>query len=599
MTLLCVSIFVREIDQARRDVARAIEAGADAIELRVDAFEPLEAIARLMGDFRTRFVLTCRGEAEGGESTLSPMERYARVRSVLDGAREGAGDGFGDGIGIGAMIDLEWADFGKALGGSGGGSGGGAGGGSVGVASGVASGVALSGAGVGSSEGLAGLDASRVIASAHDFRTRPADLTRRFAEMCGSEAGVAKVAWSARSIRDSVEAFELMTMRPGRSIAICMGEAGEITRILPKKFGAFLGFASLDEAGSTAPGQVSIGKLKKRYRWDSIGPRTRVYGVVGAPVGHSMSPAIHNAGFEAIGFDGVYVPLRVEAGYESFKAFMETMLAWRPMDLRGLSVTIPHKENALRYALEKGWRVDEVASRIGAVNTLVIDDASDLRAGEVPVGEAFSSDDEAILDAVMMGLGASERGAGEVDADAGRFAVDDRSKLRGMEVAVIGAGGTGRTAVASLVDAGARVSVFNRTFERAEQLAREFGTVGTDERDGAQGVVKACGWGEMPGHRARVWINTTSVGMSPHVESSPFEGGHPAMDASTVVFDCVYNPLETRFLREARAHGACVVSGDVMFLRQAERQFEAWTGVSSPREVMRRALLGAMQGRGE
>lgn len=571
MTLLCVSIFVREIEQTRRDIARAIEAGADAIELRIDAFEPLDAIGHVIADFRTRFILTCRGEAEGGSSTLAPADRLERVRSLLDQA------------GDSAMIDLEWADFAKLLGGDQGDSTARRPSGDVSIAD--ASGVDAS-----------HVEASRVIASAHDFQTRPPDLTRRFADICASAAGVAKVAWNARSIRDSVEAFELLTLRPGRSIAICMGEAGEISRILPKKFNAYLGFASLDEAGATAPGQVSVAKLKTRYRWDSIGPRTRVYGVVGAPVGHSMSPAIHNAAFEAIGFDGVYVPLRVEAGYESFKAFMETFLAWRPMDLRGLSVTIPHKEHALRYAREKGWRVDAVAERIGALNTLVIDDASGLPEGDVPVGEAFSSDDEAILDAVMIGLGAAD--------------LEDRSALRGMEVAVLGAGGTGRTAVAALVDAGARVSIFNRTFERAAQLAREFGSSdeglniasneGSNEaadRASTSGKVTARAWSELAAHRARVWINTTSLGMSPDVEGSPFADGMPAMDASTVVFDCVYNPIETRLLREARDAGARVVSGDVMFLRQAERQFEAWTGAKAPREVMRSALLLAMQKR--
>jgi 3-dehydroquinate dehydratase/shikimate dehydrogenase len=556
---------VREIEQTRRDIARAIEAGADAIELRIDAFEPLDAIGHMIGDFRTRFILTCRGEAEGGESTLAPADRLERVRSLLDHA------------GDDAMIDLEWADFAKLLGGDERDS-------TARLAGVDASAVEASGAQVPHID----IGASRVIASAHDFRTRPTDLTRRFADICASAAGVAKVAWTARSIRDSVEAFELLTLRPGRSVAICMGEAGEITRILPKKFGAYLGFASLDEAGATAPGQVSVGKLKTRYRWDSIGPRTRVYGVVGAPVGHSMSPAIHNAAFDAIGFDGVYVPLRVEAGYESFKAFMETFLAWRPMELRGLSVTIPHKENALRYAREKGWRVDAVAERIGALNTLVIDDASGLPEGVVPVGEAFSSDDKAILDAVMIGLGASD--------------LEDRSALRGMEVAVLGAGGTGRTAVAALVDAGARVSIFNRTFERAAQLAREFGSrdEGSNEaadRASTSGEVIARPWSELAAHRARVWINTTSLGMSPEVEGSPFADGMPAMDASTVVFDCVYNPMETRLLREARDAGTRVVSGDVMFLRQAERQFEAWTGEKAPREVMRSALLLAMQKR--
>jgi 3-dehydroquinate dehydratase/shikimate dehydrogenase len=132
------------------------------------------------------------------------------------------------------------------------------------------------------------------------------------------------------------------------------GRGGLISRVLAKKFGAFLTFASLDAGGGTAPGQISVRDMKRLYRWDAITPATKVYGVVGSPVAHSMSPAIHNAAFDAAGHDGVYVPLLVEPSYESFKAFMESFLAAEGLDLAGLSVTIPHKENALRYLKEKG-----------------------------------------------------------------------------------------------------------------------------------------------------------------------------------------------------------------------------------------------------
>src|SRR5205085_9703722 len=148
-------------------------------------------------------------------------------------------------------------------------------------------------------------------------------------------------------------------------IALCMGEAGLISRILAKKFGAFLTFASLESGSGTAPGQISIHDMKRVYRWDKIGPRTKVYGVVGSPIAHSMSPAIHNAAFDQTGHDGIYVPLLVNEGYESFKAFMESFVPFEGLDLSGLSITIPHKENALRYLTEKGAEVEPLARQIG------------------------------------------------------------------------------------------------------------------------------------------------------------------------------------------------------------------------------------------
>ena len=133
--------------------------------------------------------------------------------------------------------------------------------------------------------------------------------------------------------------------------------------------------------------------MKRLYRWDSIGAGTKVYGVVGSPVGHSMSPAVHNAAFDQIGFDGVYVPLLVNEGYESFKAFMESFVSAPGMDLSGLSVTIPHKENALRYVQEKNGEVEALAATIGAVNTLIIDRSEgEIRiARSAPITRLFST----------------------------------------------------------------------------------------------------------------------------------------------------------------------------------------------------------------
>src|SRR5437763_9785552 len=201
-----------------------------------------------------------------------------------------------------------------------------------------------------------------------------------------------------------------------------MGDANLISRVLAKKFGGFLTFASLDEPSQTAPGQISISDMKKLYRWDALSPSTKVYGVVGSPIMHSMSPAIHNAGFDAVGYDGIYLPMLVEPGWESFKAFMETFVPFEGLDLSGLSVTIPHKENALRYLKEKGAEVEELAEAIGAVNTIIIE-RTDVVGSRLRL-RGINTDYAAILDTITTSLNIT------------------RDQLAEKRIAVLGAGGT-------------------------------------------------------------------------------------------------------------------------------------------------------------
>jgi 3-dehydroquinate dehydratase/shikimate dehydrogenase len=383
--------------------------------------------------------------------------------------------------------------------------------------------------------------------------------------MTASPADVNKIVWTARTVRDNIEAFEILQSRQKPTIALCMGEAGILSRILAKKFGAFLTFAALAKGAETAPGQVSIADMKRLYRWDAQNPNTKVYGVVGSPVAHSMSPAIHNAAFEQVGHDGVYVPLLVNEGYESFKAFMETFLAFEPLHLSGLSITIPHKENALRYLKEKGAAVDPLAESIGALNTIVVGNKSAVGSGQSAVGlSGFSTDYSAILDSITSALGIT------------------REELKGYRVAVLGAGGTGRTAVAALAHYGATVVVYNRTLERAQALADEF--------TGKTGKVVAARFEKLGDSCCQIYLNTTSVGMHPNVDASPIDGQDVKFTPDTLVFDTIYNPIETKLLRTAREAGAKTVSGVEMFVRQAAGQFEAWTGKNAPTTLMRQVV---------
>jgi 3-dehydroquinate dehydratase/shikimate dehydrogenase len=404
----------------------------------------------------------------------------------------------------------------------------------------------------------------QLIISAHDFAHRPARLYNLIDDLNQSPGSINKIVWMARSIRDNLEAFEILLHKTKPTIALCMGEAGLISRVLAKKFGAFLTFASLRDESATAPGQVTIADMKRLYRWDAIRPSTKVYGVVAQPVMHSMSPAIHNAAFERVGHDGVYLPMLVNAGYESFKAFMESFLAFEPLDLSGLSITLPHKENALRYLKERGAEVEELAERIGAVNTIAIarvDSRLRLR--------GINTDYAAILDSITDKLGIT------------------REQLRDYRIAVIGAGGTGRTAVAALAHYGATVVIYNRTFDRAEELAKEF--------NGHSGKVVAARMEKLCDSCCQIYINTTSVGMHPKMDESPLGDNPPKFTSDTVVFDTIYNPMKTKLLQHAEQSGAKTIGGVEMFVRQAAAQFEAWTGEPAPRDLMRATIEARLQ----
>jgi 3-dehydroquinate dehydratase / shikimate dehydrogenase len=508
MTLLCVPIFVETVEQAKHDIASAAEAGADLVELRIDETDP--RVAFTINDTTTLpTIVTRRPTWEGGHSEEPDDER---LLNLVHAASHGA-----------SYLDVEIESAGNLPGGP---------------------------------LVKQQIAQARIIVSSHDFSGRPARLTNVVQQLIDSSADVIKVVWLARSIRDNLEAFEILQTRQKPTIALCMGEAGLISRVLAKKFGAFLTFASLRDESATAPGQVTIHDMKRLYRWDAVGPSTKVYGVVASPVAHSMSPAVHNAAFDQTGYDGVYVPLLVNPGYESFKAFMESFVPFEGLDLSGLSVTLPHKENALKYLREKGAEVEELAQRIGAVNTLVID-RSDRR---LPL-RGLNTDYAAILDSTTEKL--------KIDRDA----------LGDLRIGVIGAGGTGRTAVAALAHYGATVVVYNRTREKADALAAEFN--GRDGRVVAASIDKLCD------SCCHVFINTTSVGMHPNVSESPLGDRPPKFTAETVVFDTVYNPMKTKLLRQAEAAGAKTIGGVEMFVRQAAAQFRAWTGLEAPSDVMR------------
>ena len=381
---------------------------------------------------------------------------------------------------------------------------------------------------------------SKVICSHHDLGGIPSDLSQLYERMAATEADVLKLAFQVDEITECLKIFELLErarLEGRRMIAIAMGEAGIMTRILGASRGSYLTYGPLDAESATAPGQLSARELREVYRVHQINHHTEVTGLIGNPVKHSFSPQIHNAAFAAKGINAVYLPLEVS----KLERFMRLMAdpRTREMDwsLRGLSVTAPHKREVM---LHLDW-IEDAAQAIGAVNTIVVQD---------------------------------ERLHGyNTDATAALAPLREEIELKHARVAVIGAGGAARALLWSLREACARVTVFARDIERARETAEQF------EADYAR--LDGASFGEF-----EVVINATPLGMR---GKSEFET--PALAAqlrgAKVAYDLVYNPRETRFMREALTANCQAIGGLEMLIAQAAEQFKLWTGTDAPLEVMR------------
>ncbi len=541
MTRLCVPLTGSTTEQMLRDLQAATDAGADMVEVRLDYLQDhsesaIRPLMSALNGFPGEVIATCRMSAEGGLWDGNEAQRVSFMEMVgLTGAD---------------YIDFELDAW-------------------------------LRSANVRQKIGLvcevdAHTDRPRrkLILSKHDFERTPTNLDTILANLQAEPAHVVKLACKANRITDAIRMLEALRNACGRAstspaarggqegvIALSMGEAGILTRVLAGKVGGLLTFASLETGKESAPGQLTLEQMRSLYRWDALRPDTKVYGVIGCPVAHSMSPAIMNASFGATRYNGIYLPMRVEPAYEDFAAFVGACLARPWMDLRGCSVTIPHKENLLQFVAERNGAIEPLAARIGAANTLCIEPGSRDDGSDTHVS-AFNTDYRGAMDALLAGL-----------ADTGR-------DLRDAAVAVLGAGGASRAIVAGLVDAGALVTIYNRTADRAKHLADEFGAV-------------ALPWEERDRLRADVVVNCTSIGMWPDIDCSPLSEN--ALRNGMAVFDTIYNPVETRLQREARTQGCRVIDGVAMFVGQAAAQFQRWTGRPAPLDLIRSILLQRLQ----
>lgn len=540
-TLLCVPILVQDTLSALRDAQAARDADADLVEFRIDDIfhgDPAQeqAVTQIVNQSPLPCIVTCRSSTEGGH--------YDGPDDARISVYERLGTAFGPGEQPPRYLDLELSTWQRSAN--------------------IRQKIKLA---IEHPEQIRNLATSLII-STHDFKGRPADLTRRVLAMRQTPAKVLKVAFLARSLRDNLELFDLLADRDRPTIALGMGEFGLMSRVLAPKFGGFLTFASLRADASTAPGQPSIRELLGLYRFRSIGPATAVYGVVGHPVSHSLSPHIHNAGFAAIGHDGVYIPLPIAPGYEPLKATLLELIAYTPLNLRGLSITLPHKESLVRLAREQGWQLDPAAAATSAANTLAIDrDAH----GNPTLIRVLNTDIPALVGSLEQEIGS----------------------VAGKRIAIIGAGGVGKAAAMGLAAAGASITIFNRTRARADALAAQISPLapspaaggGGAERSEAEGAPRAAGISALTHFGFDAYINCTPLGMKGG--SAPDACPIPIADVASispraVVMDTIYNPIETPLLHAARAAGLKTIPGLPMFIAQAAAQFTLWTGKPAP-----------------
>ncbi len=487
--MICVTIGRGRHQMMIAEYKHAAEMGVELVELRLDYIRRAVNISRLLDGKPCPVIITVRRPKDGGKWMRSEDDRMTVIRSAIAGGAD--------------YIDLEWdiADkvprYGK----------------------------------------------TRRIISYHNFEETPRDLVKIHRKLQQFDADIIKIVTTANNPIDNIRVLRLCRDSSIPTIAFCMGEMGVTSRILCGRFGSPMTYAAFHADREIAPGQLTFQTMQDVYRYDEITPRTRILGVVADPVEHSFSPQVHNACLRKAGLDILYLPFRVPSEYlgEFIKSCPE-------MGIRGLSVTIPHKETVLKCINA----LDDNVAAIRAANTVVFKEGT---------AKGYNTDCEAAIQCLLSYY--------PFEPDA---VLDPEKPMKGIRVCVLGAGGVARAIVFGLKQHGAEVVITARDYRKAEHLADEMKCSSID-------------WMARNTHGGSVLINCTPVGMHPEMDETPYElEWH---DRNILVFDTIYNPERTLFIKHAREAGCETITGIDMFVRQAADQFELFTGQKPDDETIR------------
>lgn len=378
---------------------------------------------------------------------------------------------------------------------------------------------------------------ANLILSTHDFRGTK-KLEETFAKMQQYPADFFKVVSTANSLYDNVVMMKFLEQHSHAHsmIGICMGEQGIISRVLAVRAGSQFTFAAANPGEETAPGQVAARTLRDTYRIEQVDAATRVYGVAGDPIAHSLSPLMLNTAFRRENVNGVYLALHA-------KSLDDLLACIRDIPIHGLSITMPYKEEIVKH-LDK---TDPLTAKIGACNTVVRSQEGKLY--------GFNTDVTGVV-----------------------RPLEQRLHLQGAKILVLGAGGAARAAVFGLKERGADVYILNRTPGPAQTLAK-------------QARAKAINKMQLKKMAFDVIINATPVGMEGNKDPLPIS--EQELKAK-FFFEMVYSPAETKLVKMARALNIHVILGAEMFVQQGARQFEIWTGKPAPVQEMQRVVEYAL-----
>jgi len=491
---ICISICAKTGDELFNKVTRAGPL-ADLIELRFDCLSPSEikpTLARIAGEpeLSDSRLATFRPTGEGGMRELSREEREQFWTGGTNKAFWG-GDFEEDVIEI--SVSANWKNR---------------------------------------------------ICSVHEDEVDPLDVESTFERLARTDASIIKIAIHAEDAIDGLPVWALLKKAEKDNkplIPIAMGEAGKWTRILGLAHGAFMTYASLETGSETAPGQISAEDMVNTFRVKELNEKTEVFGIIAGDTSYSISPWMHNAAFKEAGMNRVFVPLQTN-DLDEFMRLMVDETREVELNFRGFSVTNPHK----RSIMEHLHIIDETARKIGAVNTVKIED------GKL---SGYNTDAPGFIAPLKKVLG----------------------DVKGARVAIAGAGGAARACAYALKQEGANVTIYARKHRRAEKLAEEFGVnVGNTNNSFRPGTVD-------------ILVNATPVGTKGG-ETEATIATASQMNGIKLVYDLVYNPIQTRLIREARIAGVAALGGLDMVLAQGRKQFEIWTGETAPANVMAAAI---------